>query len=43
MNKNLASLRKSLLYEIKKLKNSMNRKFVWTKMGEIYARKNVKF
>ena len=42
INENLTSLRKSLLFETKKLKKVHGYEFVWTKMGEIYARKNLK-
>ena len=43
INVNLKSFRKSLLLEKKKLKKVHEYKLVWTKMGEIYAKKNVKF
>ena len=42
INENLTSLRKSLLFETKKLKKVYGYEFVWTKMGEIYASKNLK-
>ena len=38
---NLTSFRKLLVFETKKLKKVLGYEFVWTKMGEIYARKNV--
>ena len=42
INENLTNVRKSLLYEARKLKKIQGYNFVWTHMGDILARKNEK-
>ena len=42
INENLTNVRRSLLYEARKLKKIQGYNFVWTHMGDILARKNEK-